>query len=129
MRRRNKEEENNLTLSRPGTIKIPLYEGTSHFFIVDIRTSYVLFLLSFVESTTSSSVKADFLEQRQAILAPLFRGLNQDAYPLVRKVLEICWTGLWSDPKIRRTLKIRLFNEATIAQVFIPLSLVWGYQY
>ena len=28
--------------------------------------------------------------------------------------MEVCWEGIWSDNKIKRTLKIGLFNEATL---------------
>ncbi|KAL4250925.1 Nucleolar pre-ribosomal-associated protein 1 [Abortiporus biennis] len=83
----------------------------------DIRSLYVLLLLSFVETTTSSAVKASFLEQRRENLAAIFKGLAQDTYPFVRKVLETCWSGIWSDPKVKRTLKISLFNEATLGHI------------
>ncbi|KIK32563.1 hypothetical protein CY34DRAFT_18952 [Suillus luteus UH-Slu-Lm8-n1] len=28
------------------------------------------------------------------------RGLSQDSYLVIRKVLEVCWLGLWSHPKL-----------------------------
>lgn len=84
----------------------------------DIRTLYVLFILSFVEPETASSVKAAFLEQHRDIFLSMFKGLRQDAYGVVRKVLEICWAGIWSDAKVKRTIKIGLFNEMTLSQVF-----------
>lgn len=83
----------------------------------DIRTLFILFLLSFVDGTTSSAVKTAFLEQRRDIFVLLFKGLWQDQYSLVRKVLEVCWTGLWSDQKVRKTLKVGLFNETVLSQV------------
>ena len=86
-------------------------------FSPDIRTLYVLFMLSFVDNTTSSSLKAIFLEQKREHIASVFKGLNQDPYSVVRRVLEICWAGIWADPRIRRTSKLGLFNESTIHQV------------
>ncbi|GBE85449.1 hypothetical protein SCP_0706360 [Sparassis crispa] len=83
----------------------------------DIRTLYILFILSFVDTSSSTAVKAAFIEQRRDILSSIFKGLSQDPYSLVRRVLEICWTGIWSDAKIRRTLKIGLFSEAVLAQL------------
>lgn len=47
----------------------------------------------------------------------MFKGLVQDPYPLVRKVLEILWDGMWSDSKVRRSLKVAVFNENTVTQV------------
>ena len=77
----------------------------------------MLFVLSFVEPTSSTPLKASFMEQHRDILASLFKGLIQDPYPVVKSVLETCWAGIWSDPKIKRTLKIQLFNESTVGQV------------
>lgn len=79
-------------------------------------------LLSFVDSTTASIVKTAFLEQRREIFSLMFKGLWQDPYSLVRRVLEVCWTGIWADQKVRRTLKIGLFNETVLSQVGIPFS-------
>ncbi|PFH47812.1 hypothetical protein AMATHDRAFT_6373 [Amanita thiersii Skay4041] len=83
----------------------------------DIRTSYILFLLSFIHQDCLSQVKAAFLEQHREPFLSIFKGLKQDPYDLIRKILEVCWTGLWSDPKVKRTLKINLFNEITIGHL------------
>ncbi|KAF8073491.1 ribosome 60S biogenesis N-terminal-domain-containing protein [Lyophyllum atratum] len=83
----------------------------------DIRTLYMLFMLSFVASDSPSQVKATFLEQHRDPFSSIFRGLIQDAYPVIRKVLEVCWAGIWSDAKVKRTLKIGLFNETTIGHL------------
>ncbi|KZT00261.1 uncharacterized protein LAESUDRAFT_688308 [Laetiporus sulphureus 93-53] len=83
----------------------------------DIRTLFILFLVSFVDSTTSSAEKITMLEQHRENFALLFKGLWQDRYSVVRHVLEVCWVGIWSDVKVRRTLKIALFNEALLAQL------------
>ncbi|KAI0075408.1 hypothetical protein K474DRAFT_1664265 [Panus rudis PR-1116 ss-1] len=83
----------------------------------DIRTLFVLFLLSFVDSTSTTVVKSIFLEQHRDIFSSIFKGLAQDPYPVIRKVLEVSWNGIWSDPKLKRSLKISLFNEAIILQL------------
>ncbi|KAG2124689.1 ribosome 60S biogenesis N-terminal-domain-containing protein [Suillus clintonianus] len=83
----------------------------------DIRTYYVFFILSFIDSETSSLVKSTFLEQQRDIFLSIFKGLSQDSYLVVRKVLEVCWVGLWSDPKVKRTAKIGLFAEITIGHL------------
>ena len=64
-------------------------------------------------------MKAAFLEQRRDIFSSIFRGLWQDPYSVIWKVLEVCWTGLWSDPKVKRTLKVHVFNETVLAQVSV----------
>ncbi|KAF8838207.1 hypothetical protein BDN67DRAFT_955439 [Paxillus ammoniavirescens] len=83
----------------------------------DIRTYYILFILSFVGKDTPPSVKAPFLEQRREVFMSIFKGLIQDQYSVIQKVLQVCWEGLWSDPKIRRTTKVGLFNEVTISHL------------
>ncbi|KAG1766782.1 ribosome 60S biogenesis N-terminal-domain-containing protein, partial [Suillus occidentalis] len=83
----------------------------------DIRTYYVFFILSFIDPETSSLVKSTFLEQQRDIFLSIFKGLSQDSYLVIRKVLEVCWVGLWSDPKVKRTTKIGLFSEITIGHL------------
>ncbi|KAI0333443.1 hypothetical protein GY45DRAFT_306027 [Cubamyces sp. BRFM 1775] len=83
----------------------------------DIRTLYILFVLSFLDTSTGSSVKAAFLEQHRDAFAIIFKCLWQDSYSVIRRVLEICWSGLWSDAKLKRTLKIQVFNESTLSQL------------
>ncbi|TBU65164.1 ribosome 60S biogenesis N-terminal-domain-containing protein [Dichomitus squalens] len=83
----------------------------------DIRTLYILFVLSFLETTTPASVKAAFLEQHRDAFTSVFKGLWQDSYSVIRRVLEVCWSGLWADAKLKRTLKIHVFSEATLSQL------------
>ena len=40
-----------------------------------------------------------------------------DSSAVIKKVLEVCWVGLWSDPKVKRTLKVNIFNENTLTQL------------
>ncbi|KAI0637561.1 ribosome 60S biogenesis N-terminal-domain-containing protein [Trametes polyzona] len=83
----------------------------------DIRTLYILLVLTFLDTTTTSSVKSAFLEQHRDAFAIIFKGLWQDSYSVMRRVLEVCWAGLWSDAKLKRTLKIQVFNETTLSQL------------
>ena len=89
----------------------------------DIRTLYVLFILSFVDDSATSSVKSSFLEQRHDIFRSIFGGLDQDAYSLARRILEVAWTGIWLDPKIKKTAKVNVFGEATLYHVRRPALL------
>ncbi|KAH9853304.1 ribosome 60S biogenesis N-terminal-domain-containing protein [Lenzites betulinus] len=83
----------------------------------DIRTLYMILVLSFLDTTTTPSVKTAFLEQHRDAFTIIFKGLWQDPYPVIRRVLEVSWAGLWSDAKLKRTLKIQVFNEATLTQL------------
>ncbi|KIL65208.1 hypothetical protein M378DRAFT_162474 [Amanita muscaria Koide BX008] len=83
----------------------------------DIRTLYVSFLLSFIQSDSSLQVKTTFLEQHRDAFLAMFKGLHQDAYGLVRRVLELSWSGMWSDLRVKKTLKIFLFNETAIGHL------------
>jgi nucleolar pre-ribosomal-associated protein 1 len=69
-------------------------------------------------------VKSAFLEQRRDVFLSIFKGLSQDSYSVIRKVLEVCWVGLWSDVKVKRTMKIGLFTEVTIGHVRDILSIM-----
>jgi len=102
-------------LSRPGRLT-----SVNQYFVTDcastdIRTLYILFLLSFLDSQTQ--VKTVFLEQHRDAFLGIFKGLPQDHYLLIRHVLEAIWTNLFSDQKIKRTVKVGLFNELTISHV------------
>ena len=88
-----------------------------HIHHIDIRTLYILFILSFVDTTAPTSLKIIFLEQRKESLAAAFKGLSQDPYSVVRLILEKLWGGLWSDTKLKKTLKIGLFNETVLSYV------------
>jgi hypothetical protein len=85
----------------------------------------MLFILSFLEPLTPTAVKSAFLEQRREVVSSIFKGLSQDSYSVVRKVLETCWVGLWSDARIKRTLKVGLFDETTLLHVSGPHLHQW----
>jgi nucleolar pre-ribosomal-associated protein 1 len=74
----------------------------------------VFFVLSFLSTTTPTPIKLAFLEQHRDIFLLVFKGIPQDPYMVARRILEICWEGVWGDPKIKRTLKISLFNESVL---------------
>ncbi|KAG1726164.1 hypothetical protein EDD22DRAFT_932205 [Suillus occidentalis] len=59
-------------------------------------------------------MKSTFLEQQRDILVYL-QGLSQDSYLVIRKVLEVCWVGLWSHPKVTWTAKIHLLKVHKLA--------------
>ncbi|KAF8959548.1 ribosome 60S biogenesis N-terminal-domain-containing protein [Flammula alnicola] len=84
----------------------------------DIRTLYILLLLSFVDVDNPTQTKTTFLEQHREPFLAIFKGLLNDHYTLARKVLEVCWAGIWSDAKLKRTLKVGLFNETTLGHLF-----------
>ncbi|KAF8219132.1 hypothetical protein L208DRAFT_1448990 [Tricholoma matsutake] len=100
MRRKSKTEDSPDPLAKP-----------------DIRTLYLFFILSFVGQDSPAAVKTTFIEQHRETFLSMFKGLIQDSYSVIQRVLEVCWSGIWSDLKIKRTLKIALFNETTISHI------------
>jgi Ribosome 60S biogenesis N-terminal len=84
---------------------------------LDIRTLYILFLMSFVNMTTPHSVKSLFVEQCHDHFVGIFKGLFQDPYALVCRVLEVCWESIWSDQRVKRTSKVALFGEQSLTSV------------
>ncbi|KAJ7175823.1 ribosome 60S biogenesis N-terminal-domain-containing protein [Mycena filopes] len=76
------------------------------------------------DQENSTQLKTMFLEQHRDAFFSIFRGIAQDPFVVIRKVLEICWAGIWLDPKIKRTLKIGLFSEITCCagRVFDPVD-------
>jgi nucleolar pre-ribosomal-associated protein 1 len=70
-----------------------------------------------VDASSPTALKATFLERHTDALRAIFKGLGLDPYPVVHRVLEVFWAGIWSDAKLKRSLKIQLFNEHAIAHV------------
>ncbi|KAF9531008.1 ribosome 60S biogenesis N-terminal-domain-containing protein [Crepidotus variabilis] len=83
----------------------------------DIRSLYILFLLSFLGVDTLTQTKATLLEQHREAFLAIFKGIADDHYTLMRKILEVCWSGIWEDQKLKRTLKVGLFNEITLGHL------------
>ncbi|KAG6849538.1 hypothetical protein H0H93_007626 [Arthromyces matolae] len=106
--RRKSPSETTDALNKPGKFK-------KNF--LNIRTLYILFLLSFILPESSTQVKTTFIEQHRDAFLSVFKGLLQDPHVVIRKLLEVCWVGLWEDQKIKRTTKISLFNEITISHL------------
>ncbi|CAA7269153.1 unnamed protein product [Cyclocybe aegerita] len=69
------------------------------------------------DKRTPAQTKTLFLEQHRDAFLAVFKGLHQDHYSLARKVLEVSWSGLWADNKVKRTLKVGVFNELTIGHL------------
>lgn len=95
---------------------VTLTSGVDPFAKPDIRTLYITFLLSFVTPTTPIPLKVALLEDHRDAFVQIFKGIGQDPYEVVRRLLETCWEGIWSDGRLKRTTKVRLFNEATLTQ-------------
>ena|SRR6266545_4861496 len=95
--------------------------------LLDIRTLFILFLLSFLDVNAASQTKNTFLEQRRDTFLVVFKGIAQDHYSLARKVLESCWAGIWTDNKLSRRLKVGLFNETTIGHVRNVVLFIFAY--
>jgi nucleolar pre-ribosomal-associated protein 1 len=70
-----------------------------------------------VDSSSPSALKAAFLERHVDALRGIFKGLAADPSRVVRVVFERLWEGVWEDARLKRTLKIALFNEMAVAQV------------
>ena len=70
-----------------------------------------------MDADNATQTKTTFIEQHRDAFVAIFKGIGQDHYSLARRILEVCWTGIWSDAKLKRTLKIGLFNEVTIGHV------------
>lgn len=89
----------------------------------DIRTLYTLLLLSFVDQTSSSQLKGTFLQSQLTKMQAMFKGIAQDPYAVVRRTLEISWSGIWEDKRLPRTYKVALFSDITVLQV-CPMTLL-----
>lgn len=83
----------------------------------DIRTLYMTFMLGFLQPSTTHMLKSNFLESHRELFLGLFKRVSEDPYAIVRFILETCWEGIWADNKLKRTLKIGLFNVQTLSLV------------
>ncbi|GJJ15662.1 hypothetical protein Clacol_009940 [Clathrus columnatus] len=80
----------------------------------NIRTAYINFILSFLSKLTPTTIKMAFLEQHKDIFLSIFKGIDQDPHHVIRHVLETSWEGIWNDNKLKRTIKVALFQERTL---------------
>lgn len=83
----------------------------------DIRTLFILFILSYLSPSTPTPLKSVLLEEHKELFRGIFKGIMDDPYEVIRRVLEVSWDGVWCDHKLPRTVKIRLFGENCLAQV------------
>jgi len=71
-----------------------------------------------LDTETPSIIKSGILEYRDVVGA-MFKDISRDHYLVIEKILHTCWWGIWGDGKVRRTLKIALFQERSLEQVSI----------
>ncbi|PWY98329.1 hypothetical protein BCV70DRAFT_238879 [Testicularia cyperi] len=77
----------------------------------DIRTLYILFLLSFLQQTYSSSLKTRLLDLGRDFLPAMLKGLPQDPADVVQIILLHLHEDLVKDERISRTKKVEFWNE------------------
>ncbi|PWN48866.1 hypothetical protein IE53DRAFT_388932 [Violaceomyces palustris] len=77
----------------------------------DIRTLYILFLLSFLSQTYSTSLKISMLELGREFLPNTLKGLVQDPADVVEHVLVVLHEDLVRDEKVPRSKKVGFWNE------------------
>ncbi|TFK24236.1 hypothetical protein FA15DRAFT_423825 [Coprinopsis marcescibilis] len=82
----------------------------------DIRTAFILFLLAFLRgasSATNYQTKTAFLSTSSSVnnFLAIFKTLHADHPAVIKRVLEVCWEGVWCDIRISRSLKIAVFGD------------------
>jgi nucleolar pre-ribosomal-associated protein 1 len=93
----------------------------------DIRTLTLMYILSFISTDSLPSLKIHFLTNHSATFSSIFKELFNDSYDVVRFVLETCWTSIWADVRISRSLKISVFSENTVAHVRLRFRLLFSF--
>ncbi|KAG9028531.1 hypothetical protein FS842_004745 [Serendipita sp. 407] len=83
----------------------------------DIRTLYITFVSGFLGTSSPPAVKIAFLEAHRDMFFGIFKRISDDHYLLIRFVLEGCWEGIWSDNRVKRTLKVGLFGDEVLTQL------------
>lgn len=97
-----------------------MYQNQYIYSSKDIRTLAMMIILSFFSPHSSPQVKSVMLEQHRDVILSIFKGLSSDSYSVIRHTLEVLWSNLWQDHKVKRTLKIGAFGETTIQHVRQP---------
>lgn len=77
----------------------------------DIRTLYMLFLLSFLTQTHSHSLKIAVLDLGREHCPSLVKNLVRDPPEVVQHVLVTLHAGLLQDERVPRAKKVTFFNE------------------
>lgn len=95
---------------KPSGLQDPLHRP-------DIRTLTLMYILSFITSGTSSTLKTTFLTTHRNVFLAIWKGLGDDPYSVIKLILESCWEHILSDVRVARNAKISIFAEVTIAHV------------
>ncbi|GAC93665.1 hypothetical protein PHSY_001230 [Pseudozyma hubeiensis SY62] len=77
----------------------------------DIRTLYILFLLSFLQQGYSHTLKLRLLDLGRDFLPAILKGLPQDPPDVVQTILLHLHEDLVKDTKIPRSKKVEFWNE------------------
>lgn len=77
----------------------------------DIRTLYILFLLSFLQQSYSHTLKLRLLDLGRDFLPGILKGLPQDPPDVVQTVLLHLHEDLVKDQRIPRSKKVEFWNE------------------
>ncbi|EST09588.1 Nucleolar pre-ribosomal-associated protein 1, N-terminal [Kalmanozyma brasiliensis GHG001] len=77
----------------------------------DIRTLYILFLLSFLQQSYSHTLKLRLLDLGRDFLPAILKGLPQDPPDVVQIILLHLHEDLIKDQKIPRSKKVEFWNE------------------
>ncbi|CDR98544.1 hypothetical protein [Sporisorium scitamineum] len=77
----------------------------------DIRTLYILFLLSFLQQSYSHTLKLRLLDLGRDFLPGILKGLPQDPPDVVQTILLHLHDDLVKDTKIPRSKKVEFWNE------------------
>lgn len=77
----------------------------------DIRTLYILFLLSFLQQGHSHTLKLRLLDLGRDFLPGILKGLPQDPPDVVQTILLHLHEDLVKDQKIPRSKKVEFWNE------------------
>ncbi|KAJ3158556.1 hypothetical protein HDU86_002781 [Geranomyces michiganensis] len=80
----------------------------------DIRSLYVQFLLAFLKNG-NGMIKKVMLETKD-LLSSIFKGLIEDSYETVDRVLSAFKDHVVDDPNLARTVKITFFNQYILEQ-------------
>ncbi|SPO27725.1 related to URB1 - nucleolar protein required for the normal accumulation of 25S and 5.8S rRNAs [Ustilago trichophora] len=77
----------------------------------DIRTLYILFLLSFLQQSYSHTLKLRLLDLGRDFLPAILKGLPQDPPDVVQTILLHLHEDLVKDQRIPRSKKVEFWNE------------------
>ncbi|TKY84642.1 hypothetical protein EX895_006544 [Sporisorium graminicola] len=77
----------------------------------DIRTLYILFLLSFLQQSYSHTLKLRLLDLGRDFLPAILKGLPQDPPDVVQTILLHLHDDLVNDTRIPRSKKVEFWNE------------------